>query len=113
MESYIGCKIIENKANNTVYFHQPKLIYYLKDQFGELVEDLKDFEKPAPPRAIDKVDTLFSPDKQAKFRSGTGMNYFNGKNLTLFHCKLSWRSLKGSRWNNYCTQKTPILKYQL
>jgi hypothetical protein len=50
MESFVGCKIIKNKAKNTIYIHQPKLLNNLKEQIGALVESLKDFETPAPPR---------------------------------------------------------------
>jgi hypothetical protein len=52
MESFVGCQIIENKAKNIIYIHQPKRLYNLKEQFGALVESLKDFETPAPPQTI-------------------------------------------------------------
>jgi hypothetical protein len=77
MESFVGCKIIENKAKNTIYIHQRKLLNNLKEQFSELVESLKDFEIPAPPQTIikrpAKDDTLLLPDQQTKFGSGVGM----------------------------------------
>jgi hypothetical protein len=77
MESFVGCKIIENNAKNTIYIHQPKLFNNIKEQFGALVEPLKDFETPAPPQTIikrpDKGDTLLSPYQQTKYRSGVGM----------------------------------------
>jgi hypothetical protein len=31
MESFVGYKIIENKAKNTIYIHQPKLLYNPKE----------------------------------------------------------------------------------
>jgi hypothetical protein len=77
MESFVGYKIIENKAKITIYIHQPKLLNNLKKQFGALVESLRVFETPAPPQTIikrlEKDDTLLSPDQQTKFRSGIGM----------------------------------------
>jgi hypothetical protein len=77
MESFVGCKIIENKSKNTNYIHQPNLLNNLKEQFGAMVESLKDFETPAPPQTIikrpDQGDRLLSPDKHTKFRSGVGM----------------------------------------
>jgi hypothetical protein len=77
MISFVGCDIIENTAKNTIFIHQPKLLNNLKEQFGALVESLKDFETPAPPQTIikrpDKGDTLLSPDQQTKFRSGVAM----------------------------------------
>jgi hypothetical protein len=77
MESFVGCKIIENKTKNKIYIHQPKLLNNFKEKFGALVESLKDFETPAPPETITqfpaKCDTFLSPDQQTKFRSRVGM----------------------------------------
>jgi hypothetical protein len=30
METFDGCKIINNKTNDTLYIHQPKLLKHLK-----------------------------------------------------------------------------------
>jgi hypothetical protein len=39
IESFVGCKIMENKAKNTIYIHQPKLLNNnLKEPFGAQVE---------------------------------------------------------------------------
>jgi hypothetical protein len=77
MESFVGCKIIENKAKSTIYIHQTKFLNKLKEVFGALVESLKDFETPAPSRTIIKSpakgDILLSPDQQTKSRFGVGM----------------------------------------
>jgi hypothetical protein len=77
METFVGCKILNNKEKDTVYIHQPKLIKHLKEEFGALVESLKDFQTPAPPRSMvkrpDKEDTLIPAEQQTKFRSGVGM----------------------------------------
>jgi hypothetical protein len=59
METFVGCKIINNKTNDTVYIHQPKLLKQLKQEFGGLVELLKEFSTPAPPRTMVKC-----PDKE-------------------------------------------------
>jgi hypothetical protein len=40
METFVGCKILNNKERYTVYIHQPKLIKHLKEKFGALVESL-------------------------------------------------------------------------
>jgi hypothetical protein len=45
METFVGCKIIDNKTNNTVYVHQPKLLKHLKQEFGGLIESLKGINK--------------------------------------------------------------------
>jgi hypothetical protein len=37
METFVGCKIINNKTKDTVYIHQPKLLEHLKQEFGGLV----------------------------------------------------------------------------
>jgi hypothetical protein len=52
MEIFVGCKIIINAANDTIYIHQPKLLLHLKQEFGALVESLIEFKTPAPPRSI-------------------------------------------------------------
>jgi hypothetical protein len=59
MESFVGQKIINNTTNAIVYIHQPKLLKYLKQEFGGLVESLKEFSTPAPPRSMEK-----RPDKE-------------------------------------------------
>jgi hypothetical protein len=41
METFVGCKLINNKTNDTVYIHQPKLLKRRKQEFGGLVESLK------------------------------------------------------------------------
>jgi hypothetical protein len=53
METFVGCKIVNNKANDTVYIHRPKLLLQ-----GALVESLMEFKTPAPPRSMVK-----RPDK--------------------------------------------------
>jgi hypothetical protein len=77
METFVGCKIINNKTNDTVYNHQPKLLKHLKQEFVGLVETLNEFSTPAPPRTMvkrpDKEDTLITLDQQTKFRSRVGM----------------------------------------
>jgi hypothetical protein len=68
METFVGCKIINNKTNSTIYIHQPKLLKHLKQQFGGLAESFEAFSTPAPPRTMvkhpDKEDTLISVDQQ-------------------------------------------------
>jgi hypothetical protein len=77
METFVGCKLNNNKTNDTVYIHQPKLLKHLKQEFGGLVESLKEFLTPAPPRTMvkrpDKEDILIPVDQQTKYRSGVGM----------------------------------------
>jgi hypothetical protein len=77
IETFVGCKILNNKERDTVYFHQPTLIKYLKERFGALVESLKDFQTPAPPRSMvkrsDKEVTLSLVEEHTKFRSGVVM----------------------------------------
>jgi hypothetical protein len=77
MEAFVGCKIIINKTNDTVYIHHPTPLKHLKHQFGGLVESLQEVLTPAPPRTMlkfpDKEDTLIPVYQQIKYRSGVGM----------------------------------------
>jgi hypothetical protein len=41
VESFVGCKIIENKTKNKVYIHQPKLLKNHKEKFVVLIESFK------------------------------------------------------------------------
>jgi hypothetical protein len=85
METFVGCKIINNKTNDTVYIHQPKLSLHLKQEFGALVKSLKEFKTPAPPRSmvkcLDKEDVFIAVEQQKKFRSGVGMLLYLVKHL--------------------------------
>jgi hypothetical protein len=77
MDTFVGCKIINNKTNDTIYIHQPKRLKHLEKQFGELVASLKESLTPAPPRTMvkrpDKEDTLIPEDQQTNYKSGVGM----------------------------------------
>jgi hypothetical protein len=77
METFVGCRIVENKSKTAIYVHQPKLIKNLKEHFGDLIKDVRDYKTPAAPRSIiqrpQAGDTLITPQQQTKFRSGVGM----------------------------------------
>ena len=77
LENFLGCKIIENKAKDTIYIQQPKLIKNLKSTFKKYVENMKVHKTPAGPKTSilrpQKGDPLISPEKQKLFRSGVGM----------------------------------------
>jgi hypothetical protein len=77
MENYVGCNIIENEEQDTIWIHQPKLIKHLKEQFGDLVKDFKHHTTPASPKSIicrpQQGDVLTSATDQTKCRSGVGM----------------------------------------
>ena len=77
IDTFIGCKIIENKEKDTIWIHQPKLIKNLEEQFGPLVKDMRVYKTPAAPRTNiqrpEAGDILISPEDQTKFRSGVGM----------------------------------------
>jgi hypothetical protein len=59
METFVGCKIINNKTNDTIYIHQPKLLKHLKQEFGGMLESLNVFSTSAPPRTM-----VTCPDKE-------------------------------------------------
>jgi hypothetical protein len=96
MNVFIGCDIITNEAKDTVYIHQPKLILHLKEQFGCLVESLKDYTTPDSPRSLvkrpKKEDILISVEMQTKFRSGVGMLLYLVK-YSRFHISNAVREL--------------------
>jgi hypothetical protein len=73
METFVGCNILNNKEKVTVYILQPKHITHLKEEFGALVESLKDFQPRSMAKNPDKEDTLITVEEQTKFRSGVGM----------------------------------------
>jgi hypothetical protein len=87
MEDFVGCKILTNKENNTIWLHQPKLIKHLKEQFGSLVENLKQYTTPAAPKSIiirpETDDNLLTLTDQTKFRSGVGMLLYLVKHTRL------------------------------
>jgi hypothetical protein len=55
MKTFIGYEILTNRAKDTMYIHQPKLIQHLKDEFGSLVESLKNYTTPVSPRTESSV----------------------------------------------------------
>jgi Reverse transcriptase (RNA-dependent DNA polymerase)/gag-polypeptide of LTR copia-type len=77
LENFIGCKLIENNAKDTIWIHQPKLLKHLKQSFGKLVENVREYKTPAAPKTTimrpQPGDPLISPEKQKLFRSGVGM----------------------------------------
>ena len=77
METFLGCKIIENEEKDTIYIHQPKLIKNLKSTFGKYVEKMMPHTTPANPLhgiiRPKKEDQLISSEYQKLFRSGVGM----------------------------------------
>jgi hypothetical protein len=77
VDTFVGCKIIENKEKDTIWIHQPKLIKNLEEQFGPLVTDMRTYKTPAAPRTNiqrpKKGEILISSEDQTKFRSGVGM----------------------------------------
>jgi hypothetical protein len=77
METFVGCKITNNKTNVTGCIHQPKLLKHLNQDYGGLVESLKEFSTPAPSTSMvkcpNKEDTLVPVDQQTKYRSEVGI----------------------------------------
>jgi hypothetical protein len=96
MEEAVGCKIINNKTNDTVYIHQPKRLKLVKQEFGGLVESPKKFSTPAPSNTMvnckDKENTLLPVDQQTKYRSEVGMLLYLVKH-TWFNIANSVREL--------------------
>jgi hypothetical protein len=76
--------------------YQPKLVKYLKDNFGVLVESLEEFQLPAPPRSIvkcpGKEDILILLEQKTLLRYGIGMLLYL-VNHSIFEIAISVREL--------------------
>jgi hypothetical protein len=77
IETFLGCKILNNKSREKNYIHQPTLNSNLKEEFGALVESLKEYQTPAPQRSMvkrpNKEDTSIQFEQHTKFRSRVDM----------------------------------------
>jgi hypothetical protein len=77
MENFVGCNIIKKEEQDTIWIHQPKLIKHLKEQFGDLVKDIKHHTTPASPKSFivrpQQGDVLILATDQTQYRSGVGM----------------------------------------
>ena len=77
LEHFVGCHVIENKAQDTMWIHQPKLLKHLKQEFSQYIHTTKVYVTPAGPKTMcmrpQEGDMLISPEEQTKFRSGVGM----------------------------------------
>jgi hypothetical protein len=77
LENFIGCKLIENAAKDTIWIHQPKLFKHLEQTFGHLLQDVREYKTPAAPKTTivrpQLGDPLISSDQQKLYRSGVGM----------------------------------------
>jgi hypothetical protein len=103
IEKFVGCKKINNKTKASFYIHQPKLLTpltHIKQEFRGLLESLKEFQTPAPPRTmvncLDKQDILISVDQKTKYRSGVGMLLYLVRH-TEIDITNSDRTMEGSR----------------
>ena len=78
MKNFVGCQIHLNRARDTIWINQPKLIKNLELNFGKLIVTDRNFKTPAAPRSVvmrpvkDQDPTLHL-DQQHKYRSGVGM----------------------------------------
>jgi hypothetical protein len=77
INTFVGCKILENKEKDTIWSNLPKMIKTLKEQFGPLVAGMRTYKTPAAPRTNiqrpKKGKIVLSSENQTKFRSGVGM----------------------------------------
>jgi hypothetical protein len=68
INTVIGRKINNDKENDTIWIHQPKLIKNLKENFGPLEAGMKVYKTPAAPRtniqSPEKGEILISPEDQ-------------------------------------------------
>ena len=78
MKNFVGCQIHINKARDTIWINQPKLITNLELHFGKLITTERNFKTPAATRSVvmrpvKDEDPTIDPDQQSKYRSGVGM----------------------------------------
>jgi hypothetical protein len=73
----VGCHLIENKSNNILNIHQPKLLKHLEQEFKGLIEKPKSYRTPAGPKTAivrpQPEDPRISESDQSVYRSGVGM----------------------------------------
>jgi hypothetical protein len=104
INTFVGCKIIENKEKDTIWIHQPKLIKNLEEQFGPLVAGIQTYKTPEAPstniQRPKKGEILISSEEQTKFRSGVGMLLYLVQTFKTKYSKCSPRAIKRSRWSN-------------
>jgi hypothetical protein len=77
LKIFIGCKTLENDKRDTIGIHHTKLLKHLKQTFGELVSEIKEYKTPTAPKTSiiwsQLGDPSIDPEKQNLFRSGIGM----------------------------------------
>ena len=77
MKKFIGCHLMENKAKDTIWIHQPKLLKHLEESFKPLMKTERVFKTPAAPNTIimrpEKDAPLISSKDQTLYRSGVVM----------------------------------------
>jgi hypothetical protein len=77
MEYFVGCRIIEDKSQKTIWIHQPKLLTNLSKHFDDVVSQTRSTHTPAAPRTSivrpTPGDPLITPEEQRRFRTGVGM----------------------------------------
>jgi Reverse transcriptase (RNA-dependent DNA polymerase) len=71
LENFIGCRLIDNQSKDTIWIHQPKLLKHLKQAFGDMVKDVREYTTPAAPKTSimrpQEGDLLFSAERQKTF----------------------------------------------
>jgi hypothetical protein len=77
LESFIGCKLIENTEKDTIWIHQPKFFNHLEQLFGKLIGDVREYTTPAAPKTTivqpQPGEPLISKERQKQYQSGVGM----------------------------------------
>jgi hypothetical protein len=79
----LDARSLDNKENDTIRIHQPKLIKNLEEQFGPLLAGMRTYKTPTAPRTNiqcpKKGEILISFEDQTNFRSGMGMLLYHDK----------------------------------
>jgi len=76
LKDYVGCHLIEDKANQQMWITQPKLIKNMVQAFGNQQTGKVVQVSAAPKTGVvrpQEGDTVIEPEEQSKYRTGVGM----------------------------------------
>lgn len=77
LKDYLGCEITFDKDGKTAWIRQPHQIKKLRDNFGDMVSELRNYKTPGTPGfyVVRKPEggKMISENDQKMYRSGTGI----------------------------------------
>lgn len=75
LKDYLSCEITFSEDGKTAWIHQPHLLKKIKDKFGDMVRQLRNYGTPGTPgnSIIRNTGERINLEDQKLYRSGTGM----------------------------------------